>query len=123
MTLLSTPIALAIPAIGETIEIDLATGTVTGTVATRREVGASLWQLVVTLPGGRTEMLTVIRADDGGWHALDSRSIGAGIAAARRIVSGQTLHGSVNRTMRDLADAVLALAGVSSACFSPSTES
>ena len=113
MTIL-TPIALAVPAIGEPVEVTLSTGTVTGEVATRREMAPGLWQLTVALPGGGTEVLTVTRADDGGWYAYETRSIGRALATARHIKAGHTLHGPVNQAFHDLADALLALAGIAS---------
>ena len=68
---------------------------------------------MVRLPDGGAEVLIVQRADDGGWCAVESQSIGRALAIARRVKGGQTLHGSVNQAFNELADAVLALAGVS----------
>ncbi len=101
-----------VPEIGGLVEIDQPAGPISGTVATRRQLAPNLWQLVLTLPGGRDAVVvSVARAEDGGWHAAACQSIGRAIATARRIAAGETLHSPVNITLHDLADAVLALSG------------
>ena len=101
-----------VPKLGELIEIDQPSGTISGTVATRRQLAPDLWQLVLTAPGGRDAIVvSVARAEDGGWCAVASQSVGRAIATARRIAAGETLHSPVNVTIRDLACAVLALSG------------
>jgi len=101
-----------VPKIGELVEIDQPTGTISGTVATRRQLAPDLWQLVLTLPGGRdVAVISVARAEDGGWCAVAYQPIGRAIATARRIAAGETLHSPVNVTIQDLACAVLALSG------------
>ena len=112
MTILPNPDVLPPPKIGEEVEIELSTGTVTGKIAGWRVQGAGLWMLTLSLPGGGTELLTAERASDGGWYVHDCRSIGRGIAAARRVKAGKTDHGSVNQALQELADTVLALAGI-----------
>lgn len=100
-----------VPLIGADIEIDLPDGTVTGTVANRRPLGPDLWCLVVNVgPGAR--VLTVARAEDGGWATIADHSIGLGIQHARAVLTGRPYHGSVNEAMRAMADALLALAGI-----------
>ena len=83
MTILPNPDVLPPPKIGEEVEIELSTGTVTGKIAGWRVQGAGLWMLTLSLPGGGTELLTAERASDGGWYVHDCRSIGR--ARQRRV--------------------------------------
>ena len=110
----TAPVPLPPPAIGETIAIDQADGAVlTGTIATRRPRGLELWQLVVSQSDGRdSHVVTIARAEDGGWAVLDDAPIGAAIATARTIAAHHPLHQPVGVTLHTLAAAILALTGL-----------
>jgi len=99
-----------VPARGAWIEVEIDGVIVAGEVATRRRLGAGLWQLVLATDSG-LRVVPIMAADDGGWCGLGAQEIGLALGFARRIDRGETLHGPVNVPLREMARALLILAG------------